>query len=835
MRQRESQAASEDKTENSVQVQIESEGGDTVIKITGKVTSSPPAEVRDQVLSLIKPGCSLILDLSGVTDVSGVGMRMVLMFSRIVRAAGGTIYALGASSRMIDLADAAGFIRLFTQTPPEGGEQIRLLDVKDFSEYMSPIPRIDAYPTHRHGNLALRKGLPIPFGATGVMGGINFSVYSRHATACTLVLFEPGKEQPYAEVPFPTEFRIGDVFAMIVFDLDPYATEYGFRMDGPWVPEEGHRFDRSKVLLDPAARAISGPGIWGFGPDRKQPYPYRSRIQPEDFDWGDDRPLGLPFHDLIIYEMHVRGFTRSPSSGVKHPGTFVGLREKIPYLKELGVNCVELLPVFEFDETELVRRNPLTGERLWNYWGYNTVSFFAPKAAYAATGEAGLQADEFKTLIKELHRNGIEIILDVVFNHTAEGNEQGPTISFRGLDNKTYYMLAPHGEYYNFSGVGNTFNCNNPVVHNFVVDCLRYWVAEYHIDGFRFDLASILGRDQNGAPLKNPPLLESLAGDPVLGRTKLIAEAWDAGGLYQVGTFPAFGRWAEWNGKYRDCARKFLKGDMGQVSEMAARITGSPDLYGGRAAIASINFLTCHDGFTLRDLVSYNGKHNEENGEGNNDGANDNNSWNCGVEGPTDSLAVNSLRQRQIKNALTMLLVSQGIPMLRMGDECGQTQQGNNNAYCHDSVLTWFDWELLEKHAELFRFCRLLIEFRKRHPVLTDPQHPVPGSAQIIWHETRPWQADWSGMSRVLAFHRSGPDKEHGNRLDMVYVAMNMYWESLEFNLPSPDQGLRWHSAVNTAMNFPKDIWEPGQEPELNDQEKVLIGGRSIMVLTAAL
>ncbi len=802
---------------SSLRVEIESEGPDVVIKIKGTLTSSLPVTIREQILALIKPGCRLILDMSGVADVSGVGMRMLLMLSRMVRAAGGAIYALGASPRGIDLADAAGFIRLFTQTPPEGGGQIWL-----------PAPRIDAYPTHRHGRLALRKGVPIPFGATGVMGGINFSVYSRYATACTLVLFEPGKEQPFAEVPFPPEFRTGDVYAMIVFDLDPDATEYGFRMDGPWAPEEGHRFDRTKVLLDPAARAISGRGVWGFGPDKYQPYPYRSRIQAEDFDWEDDRPLGLPIHDLIIYEMHVRGFTQSPSSGVRHPGTFAGLREKIPYLKELGVNCVELLPVFEFDETELARTNPLTGERLLNYWGYNTIGFFAPKAGYAVTGEAGLQSDEFKALIRELHKNGIEIILDVVFNHTAEGNEQGPTISFRGLDNKTYYMLTPDGGYYNFSGVGNTFNCNNPVVREFVIDCLRYWVAEYHIDGFRFDLASILGRAPDGSPLNNPPLLESLAGDPVLGRTKLIAEAWDAGGLYQVGTFPTYGRWAEWNGKYRDCVRNFLKGDMGQVSEMAARITGSPDLYGGRGANASINFITCHDGFTLADLVSYNSKHNEANGENNKDGTNDNNSWNCGVEGPTDSESVNALRKRQIKNALTMLLVSQGVPMLRMGDECGLTQQGNNNAYCHDSALTWLDWGLLEKNTDLFRFCRLMIQFRKEHPILKDPHHPGQDTSQTVWHGTRPWFADWSPESRVLAFHRVG---KVASDLDSVYVAMNMYWESLEFALPSPPQGLRWHVAADTAMSPPEDIWEHGQEPELRHQN-VLIGGRSIMVLT---
>lgn len=798
------------------EVQVKAEGPITVVEMAGRFTRSAAAYVRQRVQLLIKPGCRVILDMSRVSEVSGIGMRMLLTFSRMIRAAGGALSVRGESPEVTDRAEAAGFLRLFKEASPTRPIQ----DVP-------MIHRVDAYPTHYHGNLPLRAGSPIPFGATNVMGGINFSVYSRHAASCTLVLFEPGEGEPFAEVPFPSEFRIGDVWAMIVFELEPDTIEYGFRMDGPWAPEQGHRFDRSKVLLDPTARSISGSGAWGFAPDRQEPYPYRTRLQAKDFDWEDDCPLDRPLQDLTLYEAHVRGFTRSPLSRVKHPGTFAGIRAKIPYLKELGINCIELLPVFEFDETDIDRRDPVT-ERLWNYWGYNTISFFAPKAGYAATGEAGLQADELKATVKELHRNEIEVILDVVFNHTAEGNDQGPTISFRGLDNKTYYMLTPYGQYYNFSGVGNTFNCNNPVVRDFVVGCLRYWVAEYHIDGFRFDLASILGRAPDGAPLHNPPLIESLAGDPVLGRTKLIAEAWDAGGLYQVGAFPSYNRWAEWNGRYRDCIRKYLKGDMGQVGEIAARIKGSPDLYRGRGAAASINFVTCHDGFTLADLVTYNNKHNEANGEHNGDGANDNNSWNCGVEGPTNDPEIKALRHRQIKNALVILMVSQGVPMLRMGDECGQTQQGNNNAYCHDSPLTWLDWGLLGRNIELFRFCRLMIRFRKQHPVLRDPRHPGEGSAQVIWHGTRPWFADWSPCSRVLAFHRVAPE---GTGLDIVYVAMNMYWEALEFGLPSPPRRLRWHVAANTSMPSPEDIWEPGQEPELEDQGKIQVGGRSIMVL----
>ena len=384
--------------------------------------------------------------------------------------------------------------------------------------------------------------------------------------------------------------------------------------------------------------------MWGVKPNWGDVYQHRGRLVFDDFDWQGDRPLETPMEDLVIYELHVRGFTRHASSGVKFPGTFAGIREKIPYLKELGVNCVELMPIFEFDEFENSRPSPADGSPLMNYWGYSTLGFFAPKSGYAATGKIGMEVDELKSLIKELHKNGIEIILDVVFNHTAEGNEYGPYISFRGIDNKTYYMLTPEGYYYNFSGTGNTLNCNNPIVRLLVLDCLRYWAADYHIDGFRFDLASILGRDPCGAPLANPPLLEVLAFDPVLAKCKLIAEAWDAGGLYQVGSFPAYGRWAEWNGKYRDCARKFLKGDMGQVGEMAQRLQGSPDLYAGRGPAASVNFITCHDGFTLHDLVSYNGKHNEANGEDNRDGANDNESWNCGWEGPSTDPAVNALR-----------------------------------------------------------------------------------------------------------------------------------------------------------------------------------------------
>lgn len=808
-------------------IQIRPSGADTVVEFHGKLDGSLAPQQRDQVLAIAQPGCRLVLDLSGLREVSSAGLRLLLLYCRHVQASGGTVSGTGITPELRDLAEAAGLARLFRSVPTVVQRSI-----------LPAAGRlgIDAYPTHYHDGLALRPGFPVPFGATVVARGINFSVFSRHASACTLVLFELGQREPCAAIPFPAEFRVGDVFAMLVFDLDYDNLAYGFRMEGPFAPEHGHRFAASQILLDPLARAVSGREVWGAPPDHTHPAPYRARIVPQDFDWEGDKPLGLLIEDLVIYELHVRGFTRSPSSHVKHPGTFAGLREKIPYLKELGVNCVELLPVCEFDELANRRVNPLTGEHLWNYWGYSTLGFFSPKAGYAATGHVGMQADEFKALVKELHRNRIEVILDVVFNHTAEGDEDGPTLSFRGLDNRTYYMLTPDGRYYNFSGCGNTLNCNHPVVRGFVIECLRHWVAEYHIDGFRFDLASILGRDQHGVPLSNPPLLEALAADPVLGKTKLIAEAWDAGGLYQVGSFPAYGRWAEWNGRFRDCTRRFLKGDPGQVAEMARRLSGSPDLYHDRGASASINFITCHDGFTLADLVSYTEKHNHANGEDNRDGANDNHAWNGGVEGPTDDPVITALRQRQMKNALTMLCVAQGVPMLLMGDECGRTQQGNNNAYCHDGPLTWFDWRLLDQNADLFRFCRLLIRFRQRHPLLRHSLHAGLASTEgnapsLSWHGTRPWCPDWSPDSRVLAMLRQGHNGQ--GREDVLYVVMNMFWESLDFVVPSPPQGQRWYVFANTAMPPPEDVWEPGQEPLLADQENLLVGGRSIMILVA--
>lgn len=713
--------------------------------------------------------------------------------------------------------------------------------------------RIDTYPTHSYKGYKLRPGRPYPFGATIVPGGVNFSIFSRNGHYCTLVLFEKGVKQPLVEIPFRGmferadtgdvvwgEFRIGNVFTMTVFDLDDEQIEYGYRIGGPGGHvEKGkpaiHRFNPEVVLMDPYAKGIGGRDVWGATPDWNDSFQHRARIVHDDFDWEGDRPLEIPMEDWVVYEAHVRSFTRHASAKVKNPGTFAAIRDKIPYLKELGVNCLELMPIFEFDEFGDSKKSPLTGETLYNYWGYSTVGFFAPKAGFAATGkakDATMVADELKTLVKELHRHGIEVMLDVVYNHTAEGNEWGPSISYRGIDNAEYYILTPEGYYYNFSGCGNTLNCNNPIVRDMVIESLRYWASEYHIDGFRFDLASILGRAPSGAPLPNPPLLESLAHDPILGKCKLIAEAWDPGGLYQVGSFPAYGRWAEWNGKFRDAIRKFLKGEEGQVSEMAEAFQGSPGLYWNRGPTASINFITAHDGFTLMDTVSYNEKHNEANGENNGDGANDNNSWNCGCEGATNDPGINTLRQRQIKNALAMLLVSQGIPMIVMGDELGRTQNGNNNTYCQDNDLNWLNWQLVEQNADLVRFTKYMNAFRHAHPVLRN------GFFQpndISFHGVNAWNADYSPGSRVLAMMLNGKYAKGATKSDNdLYVAANMHWAPLTFTIPAPPQGKKWHVFANTALASPADICAPGQEtPFADGQYTYLVGDRSVVILVA--
>lgn len=687
--------------------------------------------------------------------------------------------------------------------------------------------RMDSYPTHELNGIRYRHGRVEPFGATALDdGAVNFSVFSKDATACELLLYHKGDEAPFAVISFPDDFRMGDVFSMIVFGLDYENLEYAYRMDGPFRPLEGLRFNREKILLDPYAKLVSGRTVWGEEPANGRERPFRGMVIPEDFDWDGDEPPRIPLSDMVIYEAHVRGLTMGPGSGVKYRGTFKGLTEKIPYLKELGVNCVELLPVFEFDERENVHgRNG----RL-NYWGYSTVAFFAPKSGYAAAGPLGLAAEELKNTVKQFHRSGIEIILDVVFNHTAEGNENGPYISFRGIDNRTYYLLTPDGYYYNFSGCGNTMNCNNAVVRNFILSCLRYWVAVYHIDGFRFDLASILSRDDRGAPMASPPLLETLAQDPVLGGAKLIAEAWDAGGLYQVGSFPAWGRWAEWNGKYRDCIRRFVKSDSGAGPEMLQRLQGSPDLYGNRNAEAGINFVTCHDGFTLRDLVSYNGKHNEENGEDNRDGSNDNLSWNCGAEGETEDPEILALRMRQIKNFAGLLLLSRGVPMLLAGDEFGNTQRGNNNAYCQDNGISWLDWEDLDKNREIFEFFRTLIAFRKAHPVLRRKDfftgYNSSGYPELSFHGEEPWQLDSSRPFHTFGFMYTETARDHGVEQDcFIYCGVNTFWEERSLELPVIPAGMKWYQVAYTAERdcMTRPIGAPS----------VRLGPRSLMLLIA--
>ncbi|TSA34256.1 MAG: glycogen debranching enzyme GlgX [Verrucomicrobiaceae bacterium] len=683
-------------------------------------------------------------------------------------------------------------------------------------------------PTHSHGEFKLRYGHPLPFGSSHVPHGVNFSIFSAHATGCTLVLFERGAAEPLVEIPFPPEYRLGQVWAMTVDDLDYEKFDYGFRFEGPYDPREGHYFDPKNIVLDPHARKIAGREVWMGRPTVTPPI-HRGRIPHEEFYWEHSRPLRSPESELIIYEMHVRGFTRHSSSGVQHPGTFEGIREKAAYFSELGVNCIELMPVFEFDECENTRTNPATGEPLCNYWGYSTVGFFAPKCSYAASAELGRQVHEFKHMMKTLHAEGVEVVLDVVFNHTAEGGADGPVISFRGIDNKTYYIIDAKGRFSNYTGCGNTVNCNHPAVRGFVISCLRYWAAEFHIDGFRFDLASVLGRDTSGAPLLNPPLLESLAYDPVLAGCDLIAEAWDAGGLYQVGNFPSYGRWMEWNGKFRDCVRRFLKGDSGMVGEMVQRIMGSPDLYAaaGRKPTASVNFITCHDGFTLRDLFTYNEKHNLENGENNNDGGNDNHSWNCGVEGETDDLEVRELRLRQCKNAMLLLLTSQGVPMIYMGDERGRAQRGNNNAYCHDEDWNWMNWDLDAEGESMLRFTKGMIAFRKANPALRQPEFLTgrdqigSGYPDISWHGVLPWRPDWTASSRSLAFMLCGRHGEAaGGPPHFLYVAMNMFCKPLEFTLPVLPKGMSWHVFSDTGLPAPDDITVPGGEKVLARQKQ---------------
>ena len=661
-------------------------------------------------------------------------------------------------------------------------------------KHLIPLDRINGYD--------VRPGFYGINGATALREGVNFTVCSVEATDVELLLYHRGEKEPYAVLPFPKHYRIGGVYSMFVFGLDIFNFEYAYRVDGPYEPKKGLIFDRSKPLLDPYAKAVTGQSVWGEQPN--QDHEYRARVVVNDFDWGDHVDPVRPIEDLIIYELHVRGFTKDPSSNVAHPGTFEGIREKIPYLKDLGITAVELMPVFEFDET--MGKREVNGRTLLDYWGYNPVSFFAPNTSYTAKKEFNREGDELKDLIKDLNSNGIEVILDVVFNHTAEGNENGPFFSFKGFDNRIYYMLTPEGWYYNFSGCGNTLNCNHPVVQQMILECLRYWTIEYHVDGFRFDLASILGRNEDGSPASQPPLLKNLAEDPILRNVKLIAEAWDAGGLYQVGSFPAFSRWAEWNGKYRDDMRSFLKGDYWFAEAAANRLIGSPDLYTGqyKGYASSINFLTCHDGFSLWDLYSYNEKHNEDNGWNNTDGNDDNRSWNCGVEGETEDPEVLRLRFRMIKNACAVLMCSRGTPMFLAGDEFGDTRFGNNNPYCQDNEISWLDWKRLNTNQTLYQFFKKMIQFRREHPAIQNNLDPSDtGFPAVSIHTTQPWDNSINQETKCLAVCYAGKT-EQGE--DLVYVALNVYWEKQRFELPKLPDAYEWRRFVDTALDEADEV-----------------------------
>ena len=683
---------------------------------------------------------------------------------------------------------------------------------------------------------SVEPGSPHPLGATPGEDGVNFSLFSGNATGVELLLFDahdaPAPVQRIRLDPFSN--KTFHFWHVLVRGL-PAGTHYAYRVDGPFNPAAGHRFNANKVLIDPYSRGNTN-DLWnraaGCGPDDNLAASMRSVvIDTAGYDWEGDRPPARPIENTIIYEMHVRGFTQSPTSGVGQPGTFGGIIEKIPYLVDLGVTAVELLPVFDFDETVVLR--VVDGRPVTNYWGYSTMGFFAPQSSYCACPEQGNHLREFRDLVKALHRAGIEVILDVVFNHTDEGNHLGPVFSFKGVDNRTYYFLVPWDlQYYmDFSGTGNTFNCNHPIAQKMIVECLRYWVREGHVDGFRFDEGSILTRGEDGMPAANPPVVWQIELDEQLADTKVIAEAWDAAGLYQIGHFPG-DRWAEWNGRFRDDIRRFVKGDPGTIGLAASRLAGSSDLYQpqGRSPINSINFVTCHDGFTLNDLVSYDEKHNEANGEGNRDGLSDNLSWNCGVEGETADAAVEALRNRQVRNFAVLLLLARGVPMFVAGDEVRRTQQGNNNAYCQDNETSWFDWRLADQNRDLLRFWKNLIAFRKRHATLhrgrffTGAANPR-GLADVSWHGVKLNLPNWDDPNaRALAFTLGGLDADPD-----LHVMMNMHWDRLAFDIPAV-RGRQWAKAIDTFQPSPRDIADPGTEPALGGTT-CSVEGRSVVVL----
>jgi glycogen operon protein len=653
----------------------------------------------------------------------------------------------------------------------------------------------------------------------------------RHGSAVWLVIYPAEGKEALTEIALHNKRnRTGDIWHLLVAGLPPVFS-YGWRVAGPQGPR--HHFDPSVVLMDPASTALTGGGVWGKSSETDgRVTTRRSLYFRRPFQWQEDAPLLTPMEDTIIYELHVRGFTCHPSSMIAHPGTFAGLAEKIPYLKSLGVTAVELLPIHEFDENDCTFTNPMTGERLRNFWGYNSIAFGAAKASYAASGPEHGQVTELREMVRAFHAAGIEVYLDVVFNHTGEGDERGRTYSFRGLDNELYYMLKADGRYLNFSGCGNTVNCNHPIVRQLILDCLRFWVADMHIDGLRFDLASVMGRDYRGHVLVEPPVVEMIAEEGVLADTKLIAEPWDAAGLYQVGGFPYGRRWSEWNGQYRDQVRRFWRGEPGLAGALATRLCGSADLYqfSGRLPHHSVNFLTCHDGFTLWDLVSYNHKHNRANGEYERDGCNENHSWNCGAEGATDDPRILGLRKRQARNLMATLLLSQGVPMLLAGDEMLRTQGGNNNAWCQDNEVSWVDWSLMTRNADFHRFVREMIALRKRHPALRRRRFFRDG--EVIWHGLEPYRPDFSAQSRSLALALDGRHTSREPDRDF-YIAFNAWQEPLNFLIPLSPQGRPWRRVVDTALASPLDIVGLDQGPVVEVGTSYAVAPFSTVVLIA--
>lgn len=694
-------------------------------------------------------------------------------------------------------------------------------------KFLSPMRSIHMVPMDVIAGFEVRPGMYELNGAMAIPVGVNFTVHSCGATSCELLLFHREEDEPYAILPFPEHYRVGKVYSMIVFGLNIGDFEYAYRLDGPYDVSKGLLFNKKNILLDIYAKAVTGQSQWGR--PKKEGTFYKARVVKDDFDWGSFRNPLIPMEDLVIYELHVRGFTKHASSQVEYPGTFAGLKEKIPYLKELGVNAVELMPIFEFDEMKDSRM--VDGKQVVDYWGYNAVSFFAPNTSYAGKPEYNREGTELKELVKALNENGIECFLDVVFNHTAEGDNMGPCFSFKGFDNNIYYMLTPDGHYYNFSGCGNTLNCNHPIVRQMILECLRYWTTAYHVDGFRFDLASILGRNEDGTPMSKPPLLQSLAADPILGDVKLIAEAWDAGGLYQVGSFPSWNRWAEWNGKYRDDMRNFLKGDYQMAYTAGQRITGSLDLYQpeNRGSNASVNFLNCHDGFTLWDMYSYNQKHNLANGWNNTDGSDDNRSWNCGVEGETDNEEVLALRRKLAKNAITVLMLSRGTPMFLAGDEFLNTQYGNNNAYCQDNEISWLNWEFLEKNREHFEYTKNVIRIRKEHDIV----RKFSGNCSTGFPEMQILQPD--NNTKVLRVIYAGRNRENTHD-DLVCLAVNVYWEEQTFSLPGLPPHLYWCVEADSAGRYlKKGVPDAEHAVAIAYDKPVRIDPRAVLVFTVKL